>query len=140
MDFGPDRADLTRRAKKGDPTAGLGPPPTPGHGRGRRPPRALSVDARADFIPQNRSKKCGIYYLVDYVEEGEVGKKELNVVVLYIGATKNIEKRIARHVRDQQIGFCDVYFDPCEESELEEREARAIAEFRPVLLGKNMPR
>ena len=57
-------------------------------------------------------------------------------MVLYIGATKNIEKRIARHVRDQQIGFCDVYFDPCEESELAEREATAIAEFRPVLFGQ----
>ena len=76
-------------------------------------------------------KRCGIYYLVGYRDEG--------VVVLYIGATKNIEKRIARHVRDQQIGFCDVYFDPCEESELEEREARAIAEFRPESCNLFLP-
>ena len=79
-----------------------------------------------------REKRCGIYYLVDYVEDG--------VVVLYVGASKDVGERIRRHQRDGSIKFCDVFFDPCEESELEEREARAIAEFRPVLFGKNMPR
>ena len=131
MDSAPDQRDLTAPKDGDHPTTGL-TPPGPRHGRGRRSPRAVSGDAGTFSVPQNRVKKSGIYYLVDYRDEG--------VVVLYIGATKNIEKRIARHVRDQQIRFCDVYFDPCEESELEEREAAAIAEFRPVSLGKNMPR
>ena len=135
MDSAPDQRDLTAPKDGDHPTTGLTPPGTTRH---HPPPARPSIPARGqwrcrDFsVPQNRVKKSGIYYLVDYRDEG--------VVVLYIGATKNIEKRIARHVRDQQIRFCDVYFDPCEESELEEREAAAIAEFRPVSLGKNMPR
>ena len=69
---------------------------------------------------------------MDYVENG--------VSVVYVGASKDVRKRVGQHVLNQDMIFCDVFVDECEESELEEREARAIAEFRPVLFGKNMPR
>ena len=74
---------------------------------------------------RERKKVCGIYYLVDYREEG--------VVVLYVGATKDLARRLNQHVGLKNIPFCDVYVDRCEEGELWEKEARAIKEFRPIM-------
>jgi len=140
MGSGADRTDLTTTKDGDHPTTSLRLPTPPCDGSRRRPPRAADVDVnllqKTENLIREKLKKqkkiCGIYYLVDYVENG--------VSVVYVGASKDVRKRVGQHVLNQDMIFCDVFVDPCEESELEEREAVAIAEFRPVLLGKNMPR
>lgn len=60
---------------------------------------------------------CGVYYLWDGAE------------VLYIGSSRNVEKRISQH--RSRLDFAGYFVDECHTSELREREAKAIAEFNP---------
>jgi len=61
----------------------------------------------------------GVYYLWDGAQ------------VLYIGASINVERRLRQHRRN--IDFSGYFVDKCEESELRDREATAIREFKPKL-------
>lgn len=67
---------------------------------------------------------CGIYYLWD-------GER-----VVYVGQSKDVEKRLSQHAH-RGTPFIQAFFDPCAPSELLDREAIAIREFRPVLNEQN---
>jgi len=64
-------------------------------------------------------KTSGVYYLWDGAR------------VIYVGSSVNVEKRIRAHRRN--IDFAGYFCDPCEPSELPNKEAEAIKEFRPLL-------
>jgi hypothetical protein len=61
---------------------------------------------------------CGVYYLFD------------GAAVLYVGASRQVERRIAEH-RFNRLNFSGYFVDECPEPELDKREAAAIAEFDP---------
>ncbi len=63
---------------------------------------------------------CGVYYLWD------------GAVVIYVGQSTHIENRIASH-RATRLDFAGYFVDEYPEQELNEREAKAIAEFKPKL-------
>lgn len=63
---------------------------------------------------------CGVYYLWD-------GER-----VLYVGASTQVERRLASHARGD-IPFIEAFFDQCAPEELKSRECAATKEFRPVL-------
>jgi hypothetical protein len=62
----------------------------------------------------------GVYYLWDGSE------------VLYIGASVNVERRIAQHA-SSGLDFAGYFCDQCAADELQDRESAAIREFRPAL-------
>jgi len=63
---------------------------------------------------------CGVYYLWNEIDG-----------VVYVGASVNVEGRIAGHMREGEKDFCGFWVDECEASELGEKEGRAIAELYP---------
>lgn len=68
---------------------------------------------------------CGVYYLWD-------GER-----VQYVGASRHVERRLSEHQRNG-IPFIQAFYDECDPSELDDREAAAIREFRPVLNERNV--
>jgi excinuclease UvrABC nuclease subunit len=70
--------------------------------------------------PQNLIMACGVYYLWD----GEC--------VLYVGASRDVERRLSQHAHND-VPFIQAFYDECAERELLDREAAAIREFRPKL-------
>lgn len=67
---------------------------------------------------------CGVYYLWD-------GER-----VIYIGASRKVEYRVARHRRTGKR-FIAYFCDECEESKLLDNEAASIREFQPILNERN---
>ena len=68
---------------------------------------------------------CGVYYLTDGLD------------VLYVGASRNVERRIRRHQLDNRIDFSQVFVDQCAPDQLPVMEAKAIREFNPPLNEAN---
>ena len=62
----------------------------------------------------------GVYYLWDGAE------------VIYVGSSRNVERRIARH-KATGLDFSGYFVDKRPRSRLREFEAKAIAEFKPKL-------
>ncbi len=65
------------------------------------------------------SKTIGVYYLTDGLH------------VLYVGKSVHVEQRVRQWQYSQQIDFSQVFVDRCEASQLNELEAKAIAEYDP---------
>jgi excinuclease UvrABC nuclease subunit len=69
----------------------------------------------------------GVYYLFD------------GAAVLYVGASRNVERRISQH--RSRIDFCGFFVDQCKAEELSDHECAAIKEFNPpynTLLTSNL--
>jgi len=61
---------------------------------------------------------CGVYYLTDGLD------------VLYVGASTNVEQRIAAW-QSRDIDFSQVFVDQCDPDQLDALECEAIKRYNP---------